>query len=39
VIHGCWTNTAVNGSHAFVVQDAGTSSPSGMTAIKWNSHA
>src|SRR5690348_10691069 len=35
-IHGCWTNTAVNGSHAFVLQDAGTTCPKGTTAISWN---
>ena len=22
VIHGCWTNAAINGTHAFVLQDA-----------------
>src|SRR5690348_5248218 len=36
VIHGCWTNTAINGSHAFVLQDAGTTCPKGTTAISWN---
>ena len=36
VIHGCWTNTAVNGTHAFVLQDAGTACPKGTTAITWN---
>ncbi len=36
VIHGCWSNTALNGSHAFVLQDAGTSCPKGTTAISWN---
>jgi hypothetical protein len=36
VIHGCWTNTAVNGTHVFVLQDAGTNCPKGTTAISWN---
>jgi hypothetical protein len=36
VIHGCWTNTAINGSHAFILQDAGTACPNGTTAISWN---
>jgi hypothetical protein len=36
VIHGCWSNAAVNGSHVFVLQDAGTSCPRGTTAISWN---
>lgn len=36
VIHGCWTNAAINGSHVFVLQDAGTSCPKGTTAISWN---
>ena len=36
VIHGCWTNAALNGSHAFVLQDAGASCPKGTTAISWN---
>jgi hypothetical protein len=35
-IHGCWSNRALNGSHAFVLQDAGTSCPKGTTAISWN---
>lgn len=34
-IHGCYTNTALNGSHALVLQDAGTSCPKGTTAISW----
>jgi Divergent InlB B-repeat domain/Collagen triple helix repeat (20 copies) len=38
VIHGCWTNAAVNGSHVFVLQDAGTTCPKGTTAISWNQH-
>lgn len=36
VIHGCWTNAALNGSHAFVLQDAGTTCPKGTAAISWN---
>jgi Collagen triple helix repeat (20 copies) len=36
VIHGCWTNAALHGSHIFVLQDAGTGCPSGTTAIEWN---
>src|SRR3954467_6107748 len=36
VIHGCWTDKAVNGSHTFALQDAGTSCPKGSTAITWN---
>jgi hypothetical protein len=36
VIHGCWTNGAINGTHVFVLQDAGTSCPKGTTAISWN---
>ena len=36
VIHGCWTNAAINGTHVFVLQDAGTICPKGTTAISWN---
>jgi hypothetical protein len=36
VIHGCWTNAALNGSHVIVLQDAGTNCPKGTTAISWN---
>ena len=36
VIHGCWTNAAINGTHVFVLQDAGTACPKGTTAISWN---
>ena len=36
VIYGCWSNRAINGSHAFVMQNAGTSCPGGTTAISWN---
>ena len=36
VIHGCYTNQALNGSHVFVLQDTGTSCPKGSTAISWN---
>jgi hypothetical protein len=38
VIHGCWTNTAVNGTHVLVLQDAGSTCPKGTTAITWNQH-
>jgi hypothetical protein len=37
-IHGCWTNAALNGTHAFVLQDASSSCPKGTTAISWNQH-
>ena len=36
VIHGCWTNRAINGTHVFVLQNVGTSCPRGTTAISWN---
>ena len=36
VIHGCYTNKALNGSHVVVLQDAGTTCPQGTTAISWN---
>jgi hypothetical protein len=36
VIHGCYTTTGVNGSHALVLQDVNTACPSGDTSIKWN---
>jgi hypothetical protein len=36
VIHGCYTNAEINGSHIIVLQDAGTSCPGGDTAISWN---
>jgi len=36
VIHGCYTNKALNGSHALVLQDTGTTCPGGTTAISWN---
>jgi hypothetical protein len=36
VIHGCYTNKAIGGSHVFVLQDAGTNCPNGTTAISWN---
>jgi hypothetical protein len=36
VIHGCYTTKALDGSHVFVLQDAGTNCPSGTTAISWN---
>jgi hypothetical protein len=37
VIHGCYTNAAINGSHVIVLQNAGTNCPSGTTAITWGS--
>jgi hypothetical protein len=36
VVSGCYTNGAVNGSHALVLQDAYTSCPKGTTAVSWN---
>jgi hypothetical protein len=36
VIHGCYTNVAVNGSHALVVQDTTSTCPKGTTALNWN---
>lgn len=36
VVHGCFTNAAIKGSHALVLQDAGTTCPSGTTAVTWN---
>ncbi len=36
VVHGCYTNQALNGSHVFVLQDAGTNCPKGTTAISWS---
>ncbi len=36
VVHGCYTNQALNGSHVFVLQDAGTNCPKGTTAVSWN---
>jgi hypothetical protein len=36
VVHGCWTNAEINGSHAFVLQDTGSSCPRGTTPISWN---
>ncbi len=36
VIYGCYTTKAVGGSHALVLQDVGTTCPSGTTAIQWN---
>jgi hypothetical protein len=35
-ITGCYTNAEVNGSHAVVLQDAGTSCPKGTTAVSWS---
>jgi hypothetical protein len=36
VIYGCFKAAATNGSHTLVLQNAGSSCPSGDTAIKWN---
>jgi hypothetical protein len=36
VIDGCYTNAEVNGSHAIVLQDQGTTCPKGTTAISWS---
>lgn len=36
VIYGCYSNAEVNGSHVFVLQDAGTTCPKGTTAILFN---
>jgi hypothetical protein len=36
VIYGCYTTKAVNGTHALVLQDTGTTCPTGTTAIQWN---
>ncbi|MGB6455045.1 MAG: hypothetical protein WBH47_11225 [Streptosporangiaceae bacterium] len=35
VITGCYTNAAVNGSHAVVLQDGSTGCPKGTAAISW----
>ncbi len=36
VVHGCYTTQALNGSHVFVLQDAGTNCPKGTTPISWS---
>ncbi|HVT69609.1 MAG TPA: hypothetical protein VHF26_17800 [Trebonia sp.] len=36
LIYGCYSNTAVKGSHTLVLVDAGTSCPKGTTAISWS---
>src|SRR5581483_2069291 len=36
VIHGCWSNAALNGSRVLVLPDASTSCPRGTTGISWN---
>lgn len=36
VVHGCYTNQALNGSHVIVLQDAGSNCPKGTTAVSWN---
>jgi hypothetical protein len=35
-ISGCYSNAELNGSHVFVLQDAGTNCPKGTTPISWN---
>src|SRR5580693_7447747 len=36
VISGCYTTQTLNGSHVFVLQDAGTKCPKGTTPISWS---
>jgi hypothetical protein len=36
MINGCYTTAAINGSHVFFLQNAGTSCPKGTTPISWN---
>ena len=36
VIHGCYANTAIDGSHIFWLQNAETNCGKGTTAIAWN---
>ena len=36
IIHGCYTSSALDGSHFFVLQNAGSACPRGTTAISWN---
>jgi Pentapeptide repeats (8 copies) len=36
VIHGCWTNAELGGSHVFLLQNAGTPCPKGTSSIAWN---
>ena len=36
VVHGCYTNAAISGSHALVLQDAGSTCPKGTTPVSWN---
>ncbi len=36
VVHGCFTNGEINGTHALVLQDAGSTCPKGTTAVTWN---
>jgi hypothetical protein len=35
-IDGCYTNAAVNGTHAVVLENQGITCPSGTTAVNWN---
>src|ERR1700735_4595034 len=36
VVHGCYSNAKVHGSHTLVLQDAGTACAKGSTAVTWN---
>ncbi len=36
LIYGCFTNVAIHGTHALVLQDAGTTCPKGTTAVSWS---
>ena len=36
VVNGCYADVAIKGSHALVLQDAGTTCPKGTTAVSWN---
>ena len=36
LVHGCYSNKAMDGTHTVWLQDAGTSCPNGTTPITWN---
>lgn len=36
VIYGCYTNAALKGTHAIVLQDVGSNCPRGTTPVSWN---
>jgi hypothetical protein len=36
VIHGCWSQAELNGSHVLVLQDAGSTCPPKTNAISWS---